>query len=140
MLIHKTQIRVRYADTDQMQYVYNGKYIEYFEVGRTELIREQNLTYKSIEEHGYLMPVHSLFIKYKNPAFYDELLEVETRVENPPQLKVRLDHTVRSVERDVIICEGYVELVFINSNTKKVCRPPDIFINVLKPFFKQEGK
>ncbi len=46
MLIHKTQLRVRYADTDQMRYVYNGKYIEYFEVGRTEMIREQNLTYK----------------------------------------------------------------------------------------------
>ena len=44
MLIHKTQLRVRYADTDQMHYVYNGKYIEYFEVGRTEMIREQNLT------------------------------------------------------------------------------------------------
>lgn len=140
MLIHKTQIRVRYADTDQMQYVYNGKYIEYFEVGRTEMIREQNLTYKSIEENGYLMPVNSVFIKYKNPAFYDELLEIETRVEKIPDVRVHLDHTVRSVERNKIICEGYVELVFIQKDTKKVCRPPDFFMSVLKPFFEQDGE
>ncbi len=137
MLIHKTQIRVRYADTDQMQYVYNGKYIEYFEVGRTEMIREQNLTYKSIEANGYLMPVNSVFIKYKNPAFYDELLEVETRVEKLPDVRVHLDHTVRTVKGNKIICEGYVELVFIQKDTKKVCRPPDFFMNVLKPFFEQ---
>ena len=140
MLIHKTQLRVRYADTDQMSYVYNGKYIEYFEVGRTEMIREQNLTYKSIEESGFLMPVNSVFIKYKNPAYYDELLEVETRIEKLPELKVHLDHTIRSTERDVTICEGYVDLVFINSDTKRICRPPDFFINVLKPFFEQNNE
>jgi acyl-CoA thioester hydrolase len=123
-----------------MRYVYNGKYIEYFEVGRTEMIREQNLTYKTIEENGYLMPVNSVFIKYKNPAYYDELLEVETRVEKLPELKVHLDHTIRSIERDVIICEGYVDLVFINSNTKKICRPPVFFMNVLKPFFDQNSE
>jgi len=140
MLIHKTQLRVRYADTDQMRYVYNGKYIEYFEVGRTEMIREQNLTYKTIEENGYLMPVNSVFIKYKNPAYYDELLEVETRVEKFPDVRVHLDHTIRSVESKQIICEGYVDLVFINADTKKVCRPPDFFMNVFKPFFKQNSE
>ena len=81
MLIHKTTLRVRYADTDQMNYAYNGKYFEYFEVGRTEMMREQGLTYRTIEENGYQMPVHEAFLKFKNPAFYDELLEVETRVE-----------------------------------------------------------
>ena len=93
--------------------------------------------YLSLEKN---LEVHSVFINYKNPAYYDELLEVETRVEKLPELKVHLDHTIRNTERDVIICEGYVELVFINSDTKKVCRPPDIFMNVLKPFFKQDGE
>ena len=50
MLIHKTTLRVRYADTDQMHYAYNGKYFEYFEVGRTEMMREQGLTYRTIEK------------------------------------------------------------------------------------------
>ena len=84
MIICQTEIRVRYADTDQMQFVYNGKYLEYFEVGRTEMMREQGLTYRTIEENGYQMPVHEAFLKFKNPAFYDELLEVETRVEKLP--------------------------------------------------------
>ena len=111
MIAHKTHIRVRYADTDQMKFAYNGKYFEYFEVGRTEMMREKNLTYKTIEE------VHSVHVNYKNPAYYDELLEVETRVEKLPELKVHIDHTVKSVDRDITICEGYVELVFIKKDT-----------------------
>ena len=136
MLIHKTNIRIRYADTDQMQFAYNGKYFEYFEVGRTELMREQNLTYKTIEKNGYMLPVHSVFINYKNPAYYDELIEVESRVEKIPELKVHIDHTLRSTERNILICEGYVELVFIKKNTKKICRPPEFFLTAIRKFFK----
>ncbi len=135
MLKHKTKIRIRYADTDQMQYAYNGKYFEYFEVGRTEMMRERNLTYKTIEANGYMMPVHSVFISFKNPAFYDELIEVETLVTKLPKLKVHIDHVVRSAERDIIICEGYVELIFVKMSTKKISRPPEFFINAIKKFF-----
>ena len=88
MLIHKTNIRVRYADTDQMQFVYNGKYAEYFEVSRTEMMRELGLTYKVIEGKGYQMPLIKIQIEYKNQAFYDEVLEVETRVEKLPAVRV----------------------------------------------------
>ena len=139
MLKHKTKIRVRYADTDQMKYAYYGKYPEYFEAARAEMMRELNFTYKTIEENGYMMPVHSIFIRYKNPAFYDELLEIESRVEKLPDLKVRIDHTVRSTERNVVICEGYVVLVFVKQETMKIIRPPEIFLNVIKPFFQDEN-
>jgi acyl-CoA thioester hydrolase len=135
MLKHKTNIRVRYADTDQMTFAYNGKYFEYFEVGRTEMMRDQNLTYKQIEENGYYMPVHSTYIEYKSPAFYDELLEIETRVEKFPELKIRIDHTVRSVNRDILICTGYVELVFVKKENGKLSRPPKFFIDAIKTFF-----
>ena len=139
MLKHKTKIRVRYADTDQMKYTYYGKYPEYFEAARAEMMRDLNFTYKTIEENGYMMPVHSIFIRYKNPAFYDELLEIESRVEKLPDLKVRIDHTVRSTERNVVICEGYVVLVFVKQETMKIIRPPEIFLNVIKPFFQDEN-
>ncbi|MGB5531028.1 MAG: thioesterase family protein [Ignavibacteriaceae bacterium] len=138
MLIHKTTLRVRYADTDQMHYAYNGKYFEYFEVGRTEMMREQGLTYRNIEENGYQMPVHEAFLKFKNPAFYDELLEVETRLEKLPLANVHIDHTIRSKERDVIIAEGYIELAFIKKNTKKITRAPEFFTNALIKYFKEE--
>ncbi|MCH7826814.1 MAG: acyl-CoA thioesterase [Bacteroidetes bacterium] len=135
MLIHKTNIRVRYADTDQMQFVYNGKYAEYFEVSRTEMMRELGLTYKVIEENGYQMPLIKIQIEYKNPAFYDELLEVETRVEKLPAVRVHLDYTVRSKERNVEIANGYTVLVFINSKTKKISRVPEFFLEKLRPIF-----
>ena len=89
---------------------------------------------------GYLMPVHEVFIKYKNPAHYDELLEVETRIEKIPELIVHLDHTVRSADRGIIICEGYIELVFIKKESKKICRPPEFFMKVISPFFTQPNK
>lgn len=138
MLIHKTSLRIRYADTDQMQYAYNGKYFEYFEVGRTEMMREQGLTYRSIEKNGYQMPVYEAFIQFKNPAFYDELIEVETRVEKLPLAKVHIDHTITSLERNTVIAEGYIELAFIKSDTKKLTRAPEFFTDALKKFFKDE--
>src|SRR3990172_7922426 len=136
MLKHQTEIRVRYADTDQMHFVYNGKYLEYFEVGRTEMMRDNNLTYKRIEENGYQMPVLEAFVKYISPANYDEVLIVETRVEKMPQLKIHIDHTIRSKERGDIIAEGYIELIFIKASTKKAVRPPQFFVDAMKSFFR----
>jgi acyl-CoA thioester hydrolase len=136
MLIHKTLVRVRYADTDQMQYAYNGKYFEYFEVGRTEMMRENGLTYKNIEAQGYQMPVYETHIKFKNPAYYDELLEIETRVEKLPIARVHIDHTILSKQRNVVVAEGYVELVFINKMTKKISRAPEFFLIAINSHFK----
>jgi len=138
MLIHKTNLRVRYAETDQMQYAYYGNYLEYFEVGRAEMMRERGLTYKQIEENGYHMPVAEAFVKYKSPALYDELLEIETKVELLPKLKVHIDHQIKSAERDVLIAEGYVELVFIIKETKKITRPPKFFVDAIKIHFNKD--
>jgi acyl-CoA thioester hydrolase len=138
MLIHKTNLRVRYAETDQMQYAYYGNYLEYFEVGRAEMMRERGLTYKQIEKNGYHMPVAEAFVKYKSPAFYDELLEIETKVELLPKLKVHIDHQIKSAERDVLIAEGYVELVFIIKETKKITRPPKFFVDAIKIHFNKD--
>jgi len=138
MLIHKTNLRVRYAETDQMQYAYYGNYLEYFEVGRAEMMRERGLTYKQIEENGYHMPVAEAFVKYKSPAFYDELLEIETKVELLPKLRVHIDHQIKSAERDVLIAEGYVELVFIIKETKKITRPPKFFVDAIKIHFNKD--
>ena len=135
MLTHKTTLRVRYADTDQMQYAYNGKFFEYFEVGRTEMMRSQNLPYKKIEENGYHMPVYETFIKYINPALYDELIEIETKVEKFPSARVHIDHTIRSLERNIVIAKGYVELVFVDIQKKKICRAPDFFTNAIKHYY-----
>lgn len=135
MLKHSTEIRIRYADTDQMKFVYNGKFFEYFEVGRTEMMRDIGLTYKMIEENGFNMPVRETHIRYKNPAFYDEILVIETVVKKFPEVKVHIDHVIKSKERNVVVVEGYVELVFVNQKTSRVVRAPEFFINAVKQNF-----
>ncbi|PIS44167.1 MAG: acyl-CoA thioesterase, partial [Ignavibacteria bacterium CG08_land_8_20_14_0_20_37_9] len=92
MLKHISTIRVRYADTDKMQFVYNGKYLEYFEVGRTELLRSLGLPYSEVEEQGYQLPVVEASVKYKSPAHYDDLLEIETMVKELPDPKFRIHY------------------------------------------------
>lgn len=135
MLKHYTEVRVRYADTDQMNFAYNGKYFEYFEVGRTEMMREVGLPYEVIEKNGVFMPVIETKIHFLSPAFYDELLIIETRVEKLPTAKVHIDHIIKVEIRDTIICEGYVELAFLDAKTKRPTRAPGFFIDAIKKYY-----
>jgi acyl-CoA thioester hydrolase len=135
MLKHYTKVRVRYADTDQMNFAYNGKYFEYFEVGRTEMMREVGLPYQVIEKSGFFMPVIETKIHFFSPAFYDEVLVIETRVEKLPSVKVHIDHIVKAKERDLIVCEGYVELAFLDAITKRPTRAPRLFLDAVKKYY-----
>lgn len=135
MLKHYTELRVRYADTDQMKFAYNGKYFEYFEVGRTEMMREVGLPYEVIEKSGFFMPVIETKIHFFQPAFYDELLLIETWVEKLPTSKVHIDHIIKAKERDVVMCEGYVELAFLDAKTNRPTRAPKLFIDAVKKYY-----
>ncbi len=135
MLKHYTEIRVRYADTDQMRFAYNGKYFEYFEVGRTEMMREVGLPYELIEKNGFFMPVIETKIHFFSPAFYDELLVIETWVEKLPTSKVHIDHVIKAKDRNVLVCEGYVELAFVDSKTNRPTRAPKLFIDAVKKYY-----
>ncbi len=138
MLIHKTEIRVRYADTDQMKFVYNGKYFEYFEVGRTEMLREIGLPYNLIENEGYQLPVLETHAKFITPAKYDDILIVETRVKDFLSFRIHNDYRIFRKGTDELIAEGFTEHVFIKESTKKPSRPPEFFIKAMKPFYKDE--
>lgn len=137
MVTHKTSVRVRYADTDQMGFVYNGKYFEYFEVARTELLRDNGLTYKSIEERGFMLPVLEVGLKYKSPAFYDELLEIETSVLEAPQTRISLQHKIYVREREKLICEGFVQLVFVDALRKRPVKAPEFFTEAFRKFYEE---
>ncbi len=136
MLTHKTEIRVRYADTDKMQFVYNGKYLEYFEVGRTELLRMIGLPYAELEKNGYQLPLIEANIKYKNPAFYDDILEIEATVKELYTPRVYIEYVIRRKDTNELIAEGFTTHVFIKTDTKKAVRPPNIYIEALKKFFR----
>ena len=80
MKVYETVVRVPYADTDRMGIVYHANYVKYFEMGRTECLREFGFPYAELEKEGVWMPVASVFCEYKSPAKYDDLLVIRTRV------------------------------------------------------------
>ena len=135
MLINKTEIRVRYADTDQMHFVYNGKYLEYFEVGRTEMLREIGLAYSVIENKGYQLPVLETFVKFISPAFYDDILTVKSFMKECPSFKIRIDYKIYRKINNSLVAEGYTEHVFIKEQTKKPSRLPFFFTEIVDPFY-----
>ncbi len=137
MLIHKTKVRVRYADTDQMQFVYNGKYFEYFEVGRTEMLRDIGLPYNEIENNGFQLPVIETHAKYMQPGLYDDLLEIESRVEIEPLFRIKIHYTIKRLESDSILATGFTEHVFMKKETKKAVRPPKFFTDKMKKYFNE---
>lgn len=135
MISYKTTIRVRYADTDRMQFVYNGKYLEYFEVGRTELLRHYKLPYKEIENRGYLLPLIEANVKYILPAVYDDLIEVESIVHKLRTPKVHIDYKICRKETGELLIEGFTDHIFVNADTKKAIRPPQFYIDALAKYF-----
>ncbi|GJQ63395.1 MAG: thioesterase [Melioribacteraceae bacterium] len=135
MVKHVTEIRVRYADTDKMQFVYNGKYLEYFEVGRTELLRGTGLPYAELEAAGYQLPLIEAKVRYRSPGRYDDLLQIEAVVDTLRSAKVRIDYRVIRKETEEVIATGYTEHMFINSETKRPVKPPQMYVDALAPYF-----
>ena len=135
MISNKTTIRVRYADTDKMQFVYNGKYLEYFEVGRAELLRSIGLAYSEVEKRGYQLPLIEAGLKYKQPAMYDELLEVEAINRQLYSAKVHIEYIISKKETGETVAEGFTTHMFIKSDSKKPTRPPQFYINALEKYF-----
>jgi acyl-CoA thioester hydrolase len=137
MFRHETNIRVRYAETDQMGYVYYGNYAAYYEIARTESIRSLGITYKSLEEKGIWLPVSSMEMKFLRPAFYDDLLIVETEIRELPNTEI-IFHTIIKNETGKILNSGRIKLSFWNAEEKKVVQAPSHFLELLKPYFPAE--
>lgn len=132
MVKHVSSIRVRYADTDQMKFVYYGKFFEYFEQGRSDLLRTIGLPYTRVEEMGLFIPVVEAHASYKKPARYDDLLQVITILKDPPVARVRLDYEVyREGEKD-LLADGYSIHSFLNAETGKPTRAPAQFVEAVE--------
>jgi acyl-CoA thioester hydrolase len=134
MYISETTIRVRYAETDKMGYVYYGNYTHYYEVGRVEAMRQLGTSYKEMEDSGIMLPVYTCNIKYLKPALYDDLLVIKTTIKELPTLKILFDYEIFN-QKDELINTGNTTLVFIDMATNKPCRAPDSFIEKIKAYF-----
>ena len=121
------KIRVRYADTDQMGFVYYGNYAKFLEIGRVETLRKLGVNYKELEEEGILLPVLSMDIKYYHPAKYDDILIVLSRVEKIEGVRVFFNYKIKIKEK--LICEANTTLVFTSKENLKPCKPPLKVIN-----------
>ena len=131
MYSFETKLRVRYADTDKMGFVYYGIYAQYYEVGRVELLRSLGISYKELELIGYALPVVSLNINYKKPAFYDDELTIRTIIKELPTTKIRFEYEIFNEKRDLLNI-GNVSLVFVKQETGRPSLAPEVIINKLK--------
>jgi acyl-CoA thioester hydrolase len=135
MIRHTTQIRVRYADTDQMKFVYYGKFFEYFEQGRSDLLRSVGLPYAEIESHGIFLPVVEAYAKYKRSARYDDLLNVETTLAEMPVARIRIDYKITLENDPEPLVEGYTVHSFLNAETGRPTRAPALVLQALEEAF-----
>jgi acyl-CoA thioester hydrolase len=138
MFVSDYDIRVRYADTDQMNVVYHANYATYFEIARTEAIRRLGFTYREMEEMGIEMPVTEIEMRFLRPARYDDLIRVRTTLRHLPDNHRIEFHQEIFNEQGKIITSGKVTLFFLDKENKKRSRMPQELKERLLPFFNQE--
>jgi acyl-CoA thioester hydrolase len=124
MIQSRTQVTVRYAETDMMGVVYHGNYLPWFEIGRTTLLREQGLPYRQLEEDGFRLPVLEVAVKYLRPAVYDDTVTIVTTLRERPLLRIRLEYEVYRGEE--LLATGSTVHAFIDRSGRPV-RPPAAF-------------
>ncbi len=129
-----TQIRVRYAETDQMGYAYYGNYATYYEVARVEALRQMGLSYKELEDEGIMMPVLENNSTYIIPAKYDELLTIKVFIKERPKVRIGFEYEIYNPSGK-LIHTGETKLVFVKINTRRPCMIPDRFITLLNKYF-----
>lgn len=132
ILTQSTQIefRIRYGETDQMGVVYHGNYAQYFEMGRTEWLREMGFSYSQMEKDGIMLPVISLSINYKKSARYDDHVKVITKLAKTPSVKIEFDYEMRN-ENDEILATGNSVLVFMDIHKNRPTRCPEYILDKL---------
>ena len=133
MIESRTQVTVRYAETDMMGVVYHGNYLPWFEVGRTNLLTELGLPYRRLEEEGFRLPVLEVSARYLRPAVYDDTVTIVTRLLEKPLLRIRLEYEVKRGEE--LLATGHTVHAFIDREGRPV-RPPASVVAVFNAAFR----
>jgi len=128
----RTPITVRYAETDMMGVVYHGSYLPWFEVGRTDLMKQYGLPYRQLEAEGYFLPVLEVGAKYLKPARYDDAITIVTTLREKPLLRIKLEYEVR--RGDELLATGFTLHAFIDRAGRPV-RPPASFQEKMNAVF-----
>lgn len=121
MIVSRSRVTVRYAETDMMGVVYHANYLPWFEIGRTTLLKEIGVSYLDLEKAGYRLPVLEVSARYLRPARYDDTLEVTTTLAEKPLVRIRLSYEVR--RGDELLATGSTVHAFIDLKGR-IARPP----------------
>jgi acyl-CoA thioester hydrolase len=130
----ETKVRVRYADTDQMGYCYYANYAIFFEVGRVEALRSLGISYRQMEDDGFLLPVLDLNVQYLKPARYDDELTIETIIPEMPGARIRFEYSCRNQQGE-LLTKGTTTLVFLRKPDYRPVKAPEKLTKTLQEFF-----
>ena len=125
-----TNVRVRYGETDQMGVVYHGNYASYFEIARTEWLRNLGVTYKELENKGFMLLVISLFFNFIKSAKYDDVLTITVILKKKPLVKIEFDYEIYNQKKEKISVGNSV-LAFMDMKTNKPLRCPNYILEKL---------
>ena len=125
MIQSRASVTVRYAETDMMGIVYHANYLPWFEVARTQLLREQGFPYRQLEADGYRIPVLEVAAKFIRPAVYDDNLTIVVTMRDKPLLRIRLEYEVFRGEE--LLASGHSAHAFCDLNGRPT-RPPPAFV------------
>lgn len=129
--IHEFDLRVRYAETDRMGVVYYGNYLMYFEVARAEFMRHVGIPYSEMERRGIVMAVSEVYCRYRQPAFFDDVLLIRTWVSEMSRVRVKFEHEIYRKETMELLATGYARLGCV-SPAGRIQRLPEDIANALE--------
>ncbi|WP_313266735.1 acyl-CoA thioesterase [Sphingobacterium sp.] len=134
MFVFDHQIRVRYAETDQMGYVYYGNYAAFYEIARTEMLRSTGISYRELEEMGVMLPVAEMKTKYLKPGKYDDLITIRVTIRQKPAVRIIFEYELFNEEGE-LLNQGETTLVFVNMEKNRPCMPPQVFLDKMSKYF-----
>jgi acyl-CoA thioester hydrolase len=127
MLDNTTQVRVRYAETDQMGVVYHANYVVWMEVGRVEAMRAAGLNYAAMEQEGVRVAVVGVEVEYRAPARYDDVVNVRARVVEVLSRKMRIEYEMTRASDGTLLATGATRHLFVNTEMRPVRCPEKYF-------------
>ena len=132
-LVDVLQLRVRYSETDQMGTFYNSRALEWFECGRTELMRNRlGMSYAALEAKGVFLPLVEAHLEFKGGARYDDLLRIESKASFEGRARLRFDVRITQSATGAPVVNGWTTHAFTNGEGRPI-RPPVWFAELLEP-------
>ena len=128
----KIQYKVHFFDTDTMGVVHHSNYIRWFEIGRVEYLRSIGIDLNDMMLDGILFPITKVEAQYHSPAYFDDLLEIETTAVALTKAKMEFEYKVFRNGDDKVLVTGFTQNVFTNKETGKITRLPDKYYNLMK--------